>query len=143
MVMMDSEMERVFQAATLADLSRIRQFVRETAVSHGCDREALDEFIVATNEAIANIMRHGYQNNPGDITVKINCRRGTVLVVLYDNCASFDPTTVSCPDMTLPLAERPFGGMGIHIMREICDELSYRRTETNENELTLLKRVKQ
>jgi anti-sigma regulatory factor (Ser/Thr protein kinase) len=62
-------------------------------------------------------------------------------VTLLDTCLGFDPTTVSSPDTSLPLAERPFGGMGVHMMREFCDELTYRRTENNENELTLLKHV--
>lgn len=143
MVTMESEAKRVFRTVILADLVQIRQFVRETAVSGGCDPALLDELVVAANEAIANIIQHGYRDNPGDITVKIRCHNDTVLVTLCDTCASFDPTTVSQPDMTLPLAERPFGGMGVHMMREFCDELIYRRTENNENELTLAKRKKQ
>jgi anti-sigma regulatory factor (Ser/Thr protein kinase) len=48
---------------------------------------------------------------------------------------------VPSPDMTRPLDDRPFGGMGVHIMRPFCDELSYCRDPRGGNELILLKRI--
>ena len=142
-MVIDNEAGRVFYNVTLDDLGEIRQYVRETAVAVDCDKMAIDEFIVAVNEAVANIVRHGYKDKPGDIKVTVVCSGDIVKVTLLDNCPGFDPTTVSSPDTTLPLAERPFGGLGVHMMREFCDELSYRENTNGENELKLLKRVKQ
>lgn len=138
---MDNETERIFHDVALGDLGQIRQYVRETAVAGGCGLAAIDELIVAMNEAVSNIVRHGYQKEPGKIKVTVIYRADVVKVILLDNGPSFDPTTVSSPDTTLPLAERPFGGMGVHMMRAFCDELSYRKNSRGENELTLLKRV--
>jgi serine/threonine-protein kinase RsbW len=118
-----------------------RHYVRETAVAGACDLAAIGELIVAMNEAISNIVRHGYQNEPGEIKVTIVCSSEWVMVTLLDDCPRFDPTTAPSPDTTLPLAERPFGGMGVHMMRTFCDELSYRRDPRGRNELTLLKRL--
>lgn len=146
---MENETKRVFHDVTSGDLSQIRQFVRETATSTNSGQNVsphfilpdINELIVAVNEAAANIIRHGYQGEPGSITIRVACRSDSVKVTLLDNSPPFNPITISSPDMTLPLAERPFGGMGIHMMREFCDEVTYRRTTNGENKLTLLKRV--
>ena len=138
---MDIETERVFHDVSLEDLGGIRDYVRETAVAGGCDTEAIDELIVAVNEAVANIVRHSYQNEPGTIGVTIACRDDMIKVTLLDDGPGFDPTAVPSPDTTLPLAERPFGGMGVHMMRTFCDELSYRSGSRGGNELILLKRI--
>ncbi len=142
------EEERVFSEVMLADLLLIRQFVRETALAYTLDTArpdetitAVDELIVAVNEALANIVRHAYQRGPGKIKVTVRCGGGAVAVILLDGGPGFDPTLVPSPDTTLPLAERPFGGMGVHMMRSFCDEVRYRRTGRGENELTLVKQV--
>jgi len=140
MGVMEYRAERVFNNVTLGDLDQIRRFVRETAVDGGCEPEALDELIVAVNEATANIVRHGYQKEAGEIRVTVVCSSELVKVTLLDACPVFDPTTVPSPDTTLPLDERPFGGMGVHMMRTFCDEMSYRKDSNGGNELILLKR---
>ena len=137
---MDIRAGRVFHDVTLDDLGQIRRYVRETAAAGACDLAAIDELIVAMNEAVSNVVRHGYQNETGDIRVTVVCSNEWVKVTLLDDCPGFDPTTVPSPDTTLPLAERPFGGMGVHMMRAFCDELSYRRDSSGGNLLTLIKR---
>lgn len=137
---MDIETGRVFHDVTVGDLGQIRRYVHDTAVANGCEAEAVDELIVAVNEAVVNIVRHGYQDQPGEIEVTVGCGSDRVAVILFDSCPGFDPTQVPSPDTSLPLAERPFGGMGVHMMRTFCDELSYRRLPRGGNELTLLKR---
>ncbi len=138
---MDNEAEHIFTNVTLGDLGQIRLFVRETAVAHACKPEPVDELIVAVNEAVSNIIRHSYQNKPGEIKVRVVFSRDVVKVMLFDNAPGFDPTTVPSPDTTLPLEKRPFGGNGVHMMRTFCDELSYRKGTHGGNELTLLKRI--
>ncbi len=63
----------------------------------------------------------------------------TLRVEVCDNAPLFDPTRVAKPDITVPLDLRPFGGMGVHMMREFLDELHYRVTEDGRNQLTLIK----
>ena len=140
-VAMDNDAGYVFHKVTVGDLGQIRQYVRETAVSFCGESAAIDELVTAMNEAVSNIIRHGYKHEPGNIEVTIACSGDIVQVMLRDHGLHFDPTQAASPDTTLPLAERPFGGLGVHMMREFCDGLIYRRTENDENELTLLKRV--
>jgi serine/threonine-protein kinase RsbW len=131
---------RVFSEVTDSDLARIRRFIREAAVERGCDPRAADELVVAVNEAVVNIVHHGYQNRPNEIEIVVGGSEDVFVVILLDIGPPFDPTTVPDPDTSRPLSERPFGGMGVHLMREFCDELRYRREPGGRNELTLLKR---
>ena len=134
-------MGQVFHNVTLADLGRIRRYVRDTGTAVGCNSPAIDELIVAVNEALANIVKHSYQNEPGKIEVTVACDRERIKVILLDDGPGFDPTLVSSPDTTLPLEDRPFGGLGVHMMRDFCDELSYCRDPHGRNELTFLKHI--
>ena len=43
-------------------------------------------------------------------------------------------------DITLPVEERPIGGLGIFLVKNIMDEVTYRRID-GRNELTMLKRI--
>jgi len=130
----------VFTNVTTLDLSRIRRFVLESAVAGGGDPTAVDELVLAVNEAVVNIVRHAYRDEPGEVEISVGCRENVITVILLDHGPPFDPTTVLSPDTSLPLDERPFGGMGVHFMREFCDELRYRKDSAGRNELTLLKR---
>jgi anti-sigma regulatory factor (Ser/Thr protein kinase) len=53
----------------------------------------------------------------------------------------FDPTRVPDPDLTLPLEERPLGGLGIYLIRQSVDKMVYRAVPEGGNELTLVKRL--
>lgn len=138
---MGREAERIFQDVTIGDLDGIRLFVRETAAADGCEAAAVEELVVAVYEAAANIVRHSYQNEPGRIRVVVLCSDEMIQVTLLDDAPGFDPTTVPTPDTTLPLGERPFGGLGVHMMRTFCDGLSYRGGLGGGNELILWKRI--
>jgi serine/threonine-protein kinase RsbW len=133
--------EQVFRQATLDDLAAIRQFVRRVCAGCGLIGPALEELIVAVNEATSNIVRHGFQGRPADITVSVTCGQNAVQVTLLDQGPAFDPDSAPRPDTTLPLEQRPFGGMGVQLMRELCDGLQYRRDPGGRNELCLVKKI--
>ncbi len=116
-----------------------RQTVAQELLSSGGDPDAVGEMIVALNEGLANVVRHGYQQQPGHVEVLLLRQGHTLRVEVCDNAPLFDPTRVAKPDITVPLDLRPFGGMGVHMMREFLDELHYRVTEDGRNQLTLIK----
>jgi anti-sigma regulatory factor (Ser/Thr protein kinase) len=53
----------------------------------------------------------------------------------------FDPNQIPEPDMKLPLEQRPLGGMGIHLIRNILNQMIYRALPQGGNELILVKKV--
>ena len=59
---------------------------------------------------------------------------------ITDSGVPFDPTKKEEVDTTLSAEERPIGGLGIHLVKQIMDKVIYERTE-DKNVLTLVKRI--
>jgi serine/threonine-protein kinase RsbW len=126
-------------AAKLTNLAGIRNFVRTALIPFCMDEDFLYELVLAVEEAVTNIILHGYEGKNGVIILLIQPNQRSVKIILQDDAPPFDPTHVPAPRLDLPLDERPLGGLGIHIMRNHSNEMSYRRTPTGLNELKLVK----
>lgn len=129
------------QTADLSDISNICNFVTETAEAMGSDPEAAGEIVVALHEGISNTIIHGYKRQPGTIEIEVKRQSDDLLVYLRDEAPLFDPLTVPTPNISLPLEQRAYGGMGIHMMRNFTDELHYQITDSGQNELVLVKKA--
>jgi anti-sigma regulatory factor (Ser/Thr protein kinase) len=128
-------------AADVAQLAAIRAFVEEHVRALAGDTPAIYDLVLAVNEVATNIVVHGYSNQPGMIEIELQRRGEAIEIRLRDQAPLFDPTRVPAPDLTLPLHKRPFGGMGVHVTRQIMDSMRYRVTPEGGNELTLVKRA--
>jgi len=127
--------------AGLKEIATICDFVTETAAALGSEPDAAGEIIVALHEALSNAIIHGYQRQPGIIEIEVRRQGNDLAVYLRDEAPPFNPLTVPPPDTTLPLDQRAYGGMGIHMMRNFTDELHYQTTDSDQNELILVKKA--
>lgn len=127
--------------AGLKDLEKIRRFVEDSAAGMGITGPMVDDLVLAVDEAAANAIEHGYGGQTGPLELEVSHAGDELTVRLRDRAPAFDPTLQAAPDLTLPLEERPIGGVGIHLARQVLDVFSYRRTEQGENELTMMKRA--
>lgn len=125
----------------LDNLATVRRFIEETAASLTDDPETIGDVVLAVDEAVTNIIVHGYQNRPGVIEVEVKQRQGALVVHLRDHAPAFDPTHLPAPDVTVPLSQRAPGGLGVYLIHRLTDELRYRTTPEGKNELILVKRV--
>jgi anti-sigma regulatory factor (Ser/Thr protein kinase) len=135
-------MESSLQVSTeLENLSTIRSFVQEYLMNLGdIKQDIIDDVLLAVEEGVTNIMIHGYQGQPGFIDIGLRRSGDSLVVCLRDEATPFDPATVPAPDLTLPLELRPVGGLGVHMMRNLMDDMTHRITSQGGNELTLVKR---
>lgn len=129
-----------YSSATVRDLNDIRDFLENAILTLGGDEEVAGDFVLAVNEAVTNVLLHGYGEQPGYVVVSVEADGGDLLVRLTDEARLFDPTAVPPPDIYLPLEERPLGGLGVHMMRQLTDELDYSVNNDGHNELIFLKR---
>ena len=125
--------------ARLSNLAGIRNFIRTALIPYCVDDDFLYQLVLAVEEAVTNIIMHGYHGSNGVITILIQPNDASVEIVMQDDAPPFDPTSVPPPRLDLPLAKRPLGGLGVHLMRKHSDEMSYRRTPAGLNELRLIK----
>jgi anti-sigma regulatory factor (Ser/Thr protein kinase) len=112
--------------------------IEEVCQRWGVTDRARFHLQLAVDEAVSNIVRHGYGGGPGPILLRMGRQDHDVWVELRDEGRAFDPTTAPSPPQH-EAAERPIGGLGIHLMRQVMDEVTYRR-EGKENILRLVKR---
>jgi serine/threonine-protein kinase RsbW len=127
-------------SAELDNLALIRHFVEERATALGAASSAIQDLLLAVNEATTNIMMHGYQGQPGVIEIEIRRRGNSLIIRLRDEAPPFDPIIVPPPDLSLPLEKRPLGGLGVYLIRQLMDDVTHRVTPQGGNELILVKR---
>jgi serine/threonine-protein kinase RsbW len=125
--------------AEVQKLAELRRFVEEAASASQVKREAIEDMVQAVDEAATNIIVHGYQGQKGIIEAKVRVEEGALVVQLCDEAPLFDPTKVPPPDLTQPLEQRRFGGLGVHLARHFTDSIDYRVNPDGCNELTLKK----
>jgi serine/threonine-protein kinase RsbW len=90
--------------------------------------------MVAFDELVSNIAHHG----GGTIDLKIAIDNRTLTATLADDGPRFDPLSLPAPDTDLGVDDRPVGGLGIYLVREMMDEVRYDYGE-GRNKLTFRK----
>lgn len=125
----------------LAEISRIATVIDEYCAAHGLDDMVAHAVNLSLDELLTNTISYGYDDDGAHtIEIELKADAGGVAVVLADDARAFDPTAAGDPDIDADLDERALGGLGIHIVRAMMDEISYRRVD-GRNELTLIKRT--
>lgn len=127
-------------SAQLSNLAVIRRFVKEAATALEVEPSLIPKLQLAVDEAATNIILHGYRNQDGNLEIELEHAGPDLVIRLRDEAAPFDPTLLPAPDVTLPLAERSPGGLGVYLIRRTMDEVLHRLTASGGNELTLIKR---
>jgi serine/threonine-protein kinase RsbW len=124
------------------NLSLIRDFVCDSAHKFKIKKEVVDKLILAVDEASSNIIRHAYRNNPeGEIIVTFICDEKECTITLTDYGTGFNPSNVKTPDMAVYLKEKKRGGLGIHLMKILMDEVDYLSVSGEYNKLVLKKKI--
>ena len=121
----------------LSELQRLNQIVTEFSERHGMPSELVFRVTLALEEIITNVISYGYDDQAEhEISLRLSWEDPFLKLALEDDARPFNPLEVAAPDIAKPLAERQIGGLGIHLVREMMDELEYRR-ENDKNVLML------
>jgi serine/threonine-protein kinase RsbW len=126
---MDSAFERLSLPARVESVRAFHQFVRSGAEAAGLDLADMDKLELVLEEILVNIARYAYQDGAGDVQVAYSTEAGSLLVEVTDQGRSFNPLDAASPDLALGLADRPIGGLGVLLIRQIVGSLSYRRQD--------------
>lgn len=125
----------------IATITQLSEFVETVCEEKGLDMALTMNLNLALEEAVVNVMSYAYPNSQGDVKVDIIIDDQKVVSILTDSGIPFDPTQKGDVDTTLPAEERPIGGLGIHLVKQIMDKVSYQYVD-NQNILTLEKNIK-
>lgn len=128
-----------FQTRT-EELHRIREVVEGEAILFGFDRETAFQMALAVDEACTNIIKHSYAGNPGQVfDLEIATLGDRFIVVLTDRGKSFDPNNLPKLDMKRYFEQCIRGGLGVHIIRLVMDDVAYNVTTNHANQLRMVK----
>ena len=120
---------------------RLAAFVEEMCEAVGFSPSDTTMINLAVEEAVVNVMKYAYPpDTKGDVTIEAVSNDVRLKFTIIDSGAPFDPTVQSQVDTTLSAMERPIGGLGIHLVRQIMDSINYERMD-NLNVLTLRKKL--
>jgi serine/threonine-protein kinase RsbW len=121
-----------------AEIPRLAAFIDGFCEPLGPAQEDLMSFHLALEEAVTNVIHHGYVDGRAhEFTVSLAAAPGgMVTAVVSDDAPAFDPVARPPVDTSLPLEERPIGGLGVHLIKNLMDSVRYERRE-GRNILTL------
>ncbi len=124
-------------AAEFSNLSRIRDYVLKFAKKSGLTRKQLNDCKLAVDEAVTNVMRHGYSGSEqGDIQIEVIRFEARFEVIIKDWGREFDWASVIDPDLNKYVQIRRKGGLGVWLIKKLTNTVSHHRIN-NENILTM------
>ena len=137
-----SEVRRLVISARLEEVRDACDFVVAAAEQAGLDERAVYHCQMAVDEALTNIIEHGFANTDDGSTIEIACQaeQDRFIITMADSSPAFNPLLHTAPDPSEPLDSREPGGWGIYFMRRLMDDVTYERVN-NSNQLTLVKRI--
>jgi serine/threonine-protein kinase RsbW len=126
-------------ANSLPEIARVVELVDSFGARHEFPNEVIVALNVSLDEILNNIISYAYEDaGRHDIVVRLELRGGSVEVVVEDDGRPFDPLAAPAPDFeTKP---RAAGGVGLHFVRSLTDELTYTRRD-GINRLRMTKRL--
>jgi anti-sigma regulatory factor (Ser/Thr protein kinase) len=122
-------------AAQSNQLKQLRDWVRETALASGMSEERAGRVVIGVNEACMNIIKHAYHDAPGDIELDVSVEDGILIFRLKDFAKAVDCSTIKSRDLD---DIRP-GGLGVHFIHEVMDEVNYQPDASGTGNLVVMK----
>ena len=123
------------------EIPQLAQFVDEVCEAVGFGTSPTMSMNLAIEEAVVNVMEYAYpKGTKGYVSIEAVANAERLKFIISDSGTPFDPTAKGEVDITLSAEERPIGGLGIHMVRQIMDSINYERTD-GKNVLTLRKKL--
>lgn len=124
-----------------AILPKVRDQVRDWAATEGWSEHQIGEITLAVDEALSNVIRHGYCGKPGG-DIFLTCQmiddapdgRG-LRIEIRDRCKNVDLKQICGRDLD---QIRP-GGLGVHLIHAMMETVDYRHTDDGGVHLTMVK----
>jgi serine/threonine-protein kinase RsbW len=112
-----------------AGLGALLDAVEMQLAQLGVPPGAVGPVMIAADEILSNVLEHG---GARAVEIAVKARAGRVTVEIVDDGKAFDPMAAAAPDTGQDLEDRQIGGLGIHLVRKLMDDVAYeRRDEQN------------
>ena len=128
--------------ADVREIERLNRLVRQFGELHDVPSRTLYAVNLALDELVTNAMLYGFDDASGkNVLVKIETAGNELVASVHDGGKPFNPLDVKPPDLNATLEDRELGGLGIHLVRSLMDQVTYRR-DSDQNVLTVRKKIR-
>ncbi len=126
--------------ADLASLPLLDEAVEEFGEAQDWAMDMLFQVKLALEEIAVNVINHGYGQGGSAFEVDITSEPAALTIRITDEAKEFNPLTSSpAADVDASVDDRRVGGLGVHLVRTMMDEMHYERAD-GQNRLTLVKK---
>ncbi len=122
------------------NLNTVLDFIDSHLAEHGSSMKAQMQIETAVEELFVNIAGYAYSPYTGTVKIEFKCKDGIAWITFNDTGVPYNPLARTDPDVTLPAAARPIGGLGILMVKKMMDDVIY-RYENGCNILTIKKKI--
>ena len=110
-----------------SELARVLVLAGQFAAANRLSSDVVADLHVALDEVLTNIIKYGYTDSRAhEISIQLSIEDGVLVVEIEDDGRPFDPLILAEPDVKAPLHKRRVGGVSIHFVRKLMNEVSYR-----------------
>jgi anti-sigma regulatory factor (Ser/Thr protein kinase) len=122
----------------LGELSQMLVALEEFAETHGVSPLQTQRITLSVDELVTNIIKYGTKAlEHTHIHLWATIAGDTFHIEIEDHGVPFDPFhEAPVPDTTLPLEERPIGGLGVFLVQSLMTSTNYERIK-DRNRITL------
>ncbi len=135
-------LSKISLPATINNIEKATDFINRILEKADCPMKAQIQLDIALDELMSNVARYAYAHGTGDVTVSLKIlddpRRA--VLTLTDTGVPYDPLKKEDPDVTLSVEDRQIGGLGIFIVKQSMDEMTY-AYEDGKNIITIVKYI--
>lgn len=111
------------------EIPLLNEWIEQLCEAFSLPDSASFQLNLALEEAIVNVMTYAYPDQVGmPITLEAEKKGHEVVFTLSDYGIAFDPLSHDAPDLTLGAVDRPIGGLGIFLVKEMMSHVEYKRT---------------
>src|SRR5215471_14054638 len=126
---------------TIAEMRKVVHFVEQFGSDHEIPQSTTNDLNVCLDELLNNTISYGYADEARhEIVVTLSMVDGVLTAELRDDGIPFDPNQSTPVARSGDLKSRKIGGLGLHFVKALMDEVGYRRTGPF-NETKLTKRI--
>ena len=123
----------------LSEIAKVDEKLDDFAEQFGVPPAIAATFHIIFDDLLNNVMSYGFSDEQCHfIDISLELTESSLIVSIADDGVPFNPLAETAPDTTLSIEDRPIGGLGIHIVVNMVDDISYQRT-ADKNVLTLTK----
>lgn len=134
-------------ATHLQAAASLLEALQEWLETRGVSVKESLQVTLMVDELVTNTILHGYPTAFVEQSGTIGCITVTadiitlaspalpgagdkaIVLTLTDNALAFNPLSLPGPDLALGLEERSIGGLGVHFVRQLADDIAYQRHE--------------